>query len=538
MAHKDITYGDEARAKMVKGVNTLADAVKTTLGPKGRNVILEMGNGGVPHITKDGVSVAKQITLEDSLENIGAQIVKQVSGKTNELVGDGTTSSTVLAQAIINEGMKYLTAGMSPTEIKRGIDLAVEHVKSHLEKIAIPVDNTKVIEQIGTISANGDVIIGKLIASAIEQVGSKGVITVSEFPSVEDKLEVVEGMEFDRGYISPILTDMKKLVWNESNPYIIIYNETLYHLQEAGNIIELILASNKNKPIIIIANDYGVDAVTALNNNKMRGVLNVTAIKSPGFGERIRDTLQDIAVLTGGTVIDPSNGSGLTLETMNISHLGTAGKVIVDKEKTTIIDGVATKESLQERVEEIEAQKEFLVNSFDIEKVNERIARLTGGVAIIHIGAATEVEMGEKKDRVDDALHATRAAMQEGIVAGGGIALIRAIPILDKLEKTKLTVDRKAGVSIIKKALESPLRNIVKNAGESDDVILNDVLKSKDSLYGYNAATGVYGNMIDFGVIDPKKVTRTALENAASIAGLMLTTECIVSIGEAEQPEY
>lgn len=533
-SHKDITFGDDARSKMITGVNKLANAVKVTLGPKGRNVILETKHGGVPHITKDGVSVARQITLKDPLENIGAQILMQVSGKTNELVGDGTTSSTVLAQAIINEGIKYLTAGMSPVEIKRGIDLAVDNVKKYLDQITIPVDNAKVVEQIGTISANGDEIIGKLISSAITQVGSKGVITVSEFPSVEDRLEVVDGMEFDRGFVSPYLTDninMRK--WTAEKPAILLYNGVLHSLAEAANIIETLVSTQKNRPILIIAEDYGLDAIASLNQNKMRGTLNVCAVKSPGFGERKRETLIDIAVLTGGHMIDHNDGSGITLDNMTIDHLGSCAKVNIDQEKTTIIDGIGSKEAIDQRVIDIEASKEYLINSFDIEKANERIARLSGGVAVIHIGAATEVEMGEKKDRVDDALNATRAAVQEGIVAGGGVALLRAISTLNELDTTNLNNDQKAGIAIIKKALEAPLRNIVLNAGQSADVILNNVISSQDNLYGYNAANDTYGNMIEFGIIDPKKVTRTALENAASIAGLMLTTECIVSLAES-----
>lgn len=530
--HKDIQIGTDARAKMINGVNKLADAVKTTLGPKGRNVILER-LGSTPHITKDGVSVAKEIILEDRIENIGAQIVKEVSSRTNDVAGDGTTTATVLAQAILNEGIKSVTSGMSPIELKRGIDYAVEVVKSELAKIAIPVENTKTIAQVGTISANGDSVIGELIANAIAHVGERGVITVNEGTGFEDSLEVVEGMEFDRGYISPYLvSNQARGTWEAKNPIILMVNKKLYSIKEITSILESM--HKTNRPILLIAEDYENEIISALTVNKMRGILDICAIKAPAFGERRLETLLDIGALTGGEVI--SENTAVTLDNITVAQLGSAEMVIVSRDATTIIGGKGTEEEIEKRVKLIQEQLSLTVSSYDIDKLQERIAKLSGGVAVISVGASTEVELKEKKDRVDDALHATKAAVKEGIVAGGGVALIRCIDVLDSLEGEN--PEQTAGIRIIKRAIEAPLRQIVLNAGLDASVIVNKVRENGKDTFGYNASTGVYGDMIEMGVIDPKMVTRTALENASSIASLMLTTECIVSVVPDPLPQF
>lgn len=533
--HKNIQYGVDARSKMINGVNKLANAVRVTLGPKGRNVILDRLNG-TPHITKDGVSVAKEIVLEDRIENIGAQIVREVSSRTNDVAGDGTTTATVLAQAIINEGIKFITAGMSPTDVKRGIDQAVEIIKDELAKIAIPVENTKIIEQVGTISANSDVIIGKLIAGAIDKVGERGIITVQEGTGFEDSLEVVEGMQFDRGYISPMMINVNTGRWDAKDPFILMTNGKINGVREIEGILSAVI--QKKQPLLIIAEDYNSDVITTLNVNKMRGIIDVCIIKAPGFGERRYETLKDIGVLTKGYVVTDTDGNEVKLENLTLAHLGTAKSVSVDRYNTTIIDGAGTKEEIEVRLAELEEQREVTTSPYDIDKLQERIAKLAGGVAVIRIGAATEVEMKEKKDRVDDALHATRAAVEEGIVAGGGVALLRCIPALAEYESQVENVDVKSGVQIIKRAIEAPLRQIVTNAGQDASVIVNKIVENESASYGFNAGVMSYGDMIEMGVIDPKKVTRSALEHAASIAGLMLTTECIVANDGDLNPQY
>lgn len=530
--HKDIRMGDESRTKMIAGVNKLANAVRVTLGPKGRNVILER-LGGSPHITKDGVSVAKEIVLEDRIENIGAQIVREVSMRTNDVAGDGTTTATVLAQAIINEGIKSISAGMSPIEVKRGIDYAVEVIKAELANISIPVTNTKTIAQVGTISANGDKVIGQLIATAIEQVGQLGVITVNEGTGFEDSLEVVDGMEFDRGYVSPhFINNNGRQTWEAEKVSIIMVNKKLYSMKELSPILEQLI--KKGNPILVIAEDYETDALTGITVNKMRGILNICAIKAPAFGERRLETLEDIGVLTNGAVVK-DNGD-IQLENITYAQLGYAERVTVSRDFTTIVGGAGNKEAIDARITLLQEQLQTTVSSYDIDKLNERIARLGGGVAVITVGASTELELKEKKDRVDDALNATKSAIKEGIVAGGGVALIRCISALEGLEGENL--DQSAGIQIIKRAIEAPLRQITANAGLDSSVIVNKVRENESSTYGFNASNGTYGDMIEMGVIDPKMVTRTALENASSIASLMLTTECIVSVVPDPMPQY
>lgn len=523
--YNNITTGVEARTKMIVGVNKLADAVKATLGPKGRNVILER-QGGTPHITKDGVSVAKAITLQDKIENIGAQIVREVSSRTNDVAGDGTTTATVLAQAIINEGIKYITSGMSPIEVKRGIDLAVAAVLDELEKIAQPVTDVETIRQVGTISANSDNIIGAIIAQAISKVGNKGVITVAEGTGLSDSLEIVEGMEFDSGYASHFFINPATNSWVAENPLVLLANKKISSVQELVPALEA--AIKQNKPLLIIAEEYEMEALTVLAQNKMRGVINVCPIVSPGFGERRTEMLKDIAVISGipfTSIVD--DHFGVDFKDVSDVHFGTLDSVTVAQHNTTLVSSVS-KEAIEARVNEIELQKANVQSEYDLEKINERIAKLIGGVAVISIGASTTVEMKEKKDRVDDALNATRAAVEEGIVAGGGVALIRCIDVLENLQG--FNVDQNAGIQIIRRAIEAPLRQITANAGLDSSVIVNKVRESEISTFGFNAATGQYCDMVEIGVIDPKKVTRTALENAASIASLMLTTECIVSI--------
>ena len=529
MSAKDVKFGDSARTKMIAGVNVLADAVKVTLGPKGRNVVIDR-SFGAPHITKDGVSVAKEITLKDKFENMGAQLVREVSSKTNDIAGDGTTTATVLAQAILNEGIKSVTAGMNPMDLKRGIDLAVKAVVEHIKATAKPASDTKAIEQVGSISANSDTTVGKLIAEAMERVGKEGVITVEEGSSFEDSLDVVEGMQFDRGYISPYFANKQDTLTAElENPFILLVDKKIGNIRELISVLEAV--AKTGKPLLIIAEDVEGEALATLVVNNMRGIIKVCAVKAPGFGDRRKAMLQDIAILTGGTVI--SEEIGMSLEQTSLEHLGSAHKVTVSKENTVIVDGAGDANQISERVQQIRAQIEESTSEYDKEKLQERVAKLAGGVAVIKIGAATEVEMKEKKDRVDDALHATRAAVEEGVVAGGGVALVRAASALDGL--TGANDDQNVGINILRRAIEAPLRQIVANAGDEPSVVINAV-KNGEGNYGYNAATGEYGDMLEMGILDPAKVTRSALEHAASVAGLMLTTECMITEIPEDKP--
>ncbi|WP_446893153.1 chaperonin GroEL [Acinetobacter sp. NS4_7] len=529
MSAKDVKFGDSARTKMIAGVNVLADAVKVTLGPKGRNVVIDR-SFGAPHITKDGVSVAKEITLKDKFENMGAQLVREVSSKTNDIAGDGTTTATVLAQAILNEGIKSVTAGMNPMDLKRGIDLAVKAVVADIKATAKPASDTKAIEQVGSISANSDTTVGKLIAEAMERVGKEGVITVEEGSSFEDSLDVVEGMQFDRGYISPYFANKQDTLTAElENPFILLVDKKIGNIRELITVLEAV--AKTGKPLLIIAEDVEGEALATLVVNNMRGIIKVCAVKAPGFGDRRKAMLQDIAILTGGTVI--SEEIGMSLEQTSLEHLGSAHKVTVSKENTVIVDGAGDANQISERVQQIRAQIEESTSEYDKEKLQERVAKLAGGVAVIKIGAATEVEMKEKKDRVDDALHATRAAVEEGVVAGGGVALVRAASALDGL--TGANDDQNVGINILRRAIEAPLRQIVANAGDEPSVVINAV-KNGEGNYGYNAATGEYGDMLEMGILDPAKVTRSALEHAASVAGLMLTTECMITEIPEEKP--
>ena len=529
MSAKDVKFGDSARTKMIAGVNVLADAVKVTLGPKGRNVVIDR-SFGAPHITKDGVSVAKEITLKDKFENMGAQLVREVSSKTNDIAGDGTTTATVLAQAILNEGIKSVTAGMNPMDLKRGIDLAVKAVVADIRATAKPASDTKAIEQVGSISANSDTTVGKLIAEAMERVGKEGVITVEEGSGFEDALDVVEGMQFDRGYISPYFANKQDTLTAElENPFILLVDKKISNIRELITVLEAV--AKTGKPLLIIAEDVEGEALATLVVNNMRGIIKVCAVKAPGFGDRRKAMLQDIAILTGGTVI--SEEIGMSLEQTSLEHLGSAHKVTVSKENTVIVDGAGNAEQIAERVQQIRAQIEESTSEYDKEKLQERVAKLAGGVAVIKIGAATEVEMKEKKDRVDDALHATRAAVEEGVVAGGGVALVRAASALDGL--TGANDDQNVGINILRRAIEAPLRQIVANAGDEPSVVINAV-KNGEGNYGYNAATGEYGDMLEMGILDPAKVTRSALEHAASVAGLMLTTECMITEIPEDKP--
>lgn len=529
MSAKDVKFGDSARAKMIAGVNVLADAVKVTLGPKGRNVVIDR-SFGAPHITKDGVTVAKEITLQDKFENMGAQLVREVSSKTNDIAGDGTTTATVLAQAILNEGIKSVTAGMNPMDLKRGIDLAVKAVVENIKATAKPASDSKAIEQVGSISANSDTTVGKLIAQAMEKVGKEGVITVEEGSGFEDSLDVVEGMQFDRGYISPYFANKQDTLTAElENPYILLVDKKVSNIRELITVLEAV--AKTGKPLLIIAEDVEGEALATLVVNNMRGIIKVCAVKAPGFGDRRKAMLQDIAILTGGTVI--SEEIGMQLDQTALEHLGTAHKVTVSKENTVIVDGAGHAGQIAERVQQIRAQIEESTSEYDKEKLQERVAKLAGGVAVIKIGAATEVEMKEKKDRVDDALHATRAAVEEGVVAGGGVALVRAAKALDGV--TGANDDQSVGVNILRRAIEAPLRQIVANSGDEPSVVINAV-KSGEGNYGYNAATGTYGDMLEMGILDPAKVTRSALEHAASVAGLMLTTECMITEIPEEKP--
>ncbi|MDC7714625.1 chaperonin GroEL [Vogesella sp. LYT5W] len=526
MAAKDVRFGDSARAKMVVGVNVLADAVKVTLGPKGRNVVLDR-SFGAPTITKDGVSVAKEIELKDKFENMGAQMVKEVASKTSDVAGDGTTTATVLAQAIVHEGMKFVTAGMNPMDLKRGIDKAVVALVGEIAKIAKPCATTKEIAQVGSISANSDSDIGEIIATAMEKVGKEGVITVEDGKSLNNELDVVEGMQFDRGYLSPyFINNQEKQIAALDNPFILLFDKKISNIRDLLPVLEQVAKSGR--PLLIIAEDVEGEALATLVVNTIRGILKVVAVKAPGFGDRRKAMLQDIATLTGGTVI--AEEVGLTLEKVTLEMLGQAKRVEVGKENSTIIDGAGDVAAIQARVAEVRQQIEAATSDYDREKLQERVAKLAGGVAVIKVGAATEVEMKEKKARVEDALHATRAAVEEGVVPGGGVALLRARSTLADLATAN--ADQAAGVKIVLKAIEAPLRQIVQNAGDEPSVVVNKVMEGKGN-FGYNAATGEYGDMLEMGVLDPAKVTRTALQNAASVAGLMLTTDCMV----AELPE-
>ncbi len=526
MAVKEVRFGDSARAKMINGVNVLADAVKVTLGPKGRNVVIDK-SFGAPHITKDGVSVAKEIELKDKFENMGAQLVKEVASRTAEIAGDGTTTATVLAQSILNEGMKAVAAGMNPMDLKRGIDKAVRVAVAEIKAISTPCTDSKAIAQVGSISANSDTTIGDLIAQAMDKVGKEGVITVEEGSGFEDTLEVVEGMQFDRGYISPYFANKQDtMVADLDSPFILLVDKKISNIREMIPVLEAVAKSGK--PLLLIAEDVEGEALATLVVNSMRGIVKVCAVKAPGFGDRRKAMLQDIAILTGGTVI--SEEVGLSLENATLNDLGSAKKVIVAKEHTTIIDGAGQSAEIEARVAQIRVQIEDATSDYDKEKLQERVAKLAGGVAVIKVGAGSEVEMKEKKDRVDDALHATRAAVEEGVVAGGGVALVRALAALNNFKGDN--EDQTAGVNILRRAMEAPLRQIVTNAGEEASVVLNKV-KEGTGNFGYNAASGEYDDMIAMGILDPAKVTRSALENAASVAGLMLTTECMI----ADAPE-
>ena len=522
MAAKDVQFGTDVRAKMVNGVNVLANAVRVTLGPKGRNVVLDRSFGG-PHITKDGVSVAKEIELKDKFENMGAQMVKEVASKTNDVAGDGTTTATVLAQAIVAEGMKYVTAGMNPTDLKRGIDKAVTALVGELANIAKPCETYEQIAQVGSISANSDEQVGKIIADAMQEVGKEGVITVEDGKSLENELEVVKGMQFDRGYLSPyFVNDVEKQIAGLDNPFVLLFDKKISNIRYLLPVLEQV--AKTSRPLLIIAEDVEGEALATLVVNSIRGILKTVAVKAPGFGDRRKAMLQDIAILTGATVI--AEEVGLTLEQTTLEHLGQAKRIEISKENTTIIDGFGDKAAVEARVKEIRQQIEVATSDYDKEKLQERVAKLAGGVAVIKVGAATEVEMKEKKDRVDDALHATRAAVEEGVVAGGGVALLRARQAIKSVET--LNADQEAGVKIVLKAIESPLRQIVVNAGGEASVVVNKVLEGEGN-FGYNAGNDTYGDMIAMGVLDPAKVTRSALQHAASIAGLMLTTECMIA---------
>ena len=529
MAAKDVQFGNEVRQKMVNGVNTLANAVRVTLGPKGRNVVLDRSFGG-PYITKDGVTVAKEIELKDKFENMGAQMVKEVASKTNDVAGDGTTTATVLAQAIVAEGMKYVTAGMNPTDLKRGIDKAVAALVDELKNIAKPCDTSKEIAQVGSISANSDEQVGAIIAEAMEKVGKEGVITVEDGKSLENELDVVEGMQFDRGYLSPyFINDAEKQIAALDNPFVLLFDKKISNIRDLLPVLEQV--AKASRPLLIIAEDVEGEALATLVVNNIRGILKTVAVKAPGFGDRRKAMLQDIAILTGGVVI--SEEVGLSLEKATLDDLGQAKRIEIGKENTTIIDGFGDAAQIEARVAEIRQQIETATSDYDKEKLQERVAKLAGGVAVIKVGAATEVEMKEKKDRVEDALHATRAAVEEGVVAGGGVALLRARAALENLHTGN--ADQDAGVQIVLRAVESPLRQIVANAGGEPSVVVNKVLEGKGN-YGYNAGSGEYGDMIEMGVLDPAKVTRSALQHAASIAGLMLTTDCMIAEIPEEKP--
>ncbi len=522
MSAKDVKFHDNARSRVVKGVNILADAVKVTLGPKGRNVLLER-SFGAPVITKDGVSVAKEIELKDKFENMGAQIVKQVASKTADVAGDGTTTATVLAQAVVQEGMKAVASGMNPMDLKRGIDQAVSGVVEALRKMSKPISTSKETAQVAALSANADEAIGKIIADAMDKVGREGVITVEDGKSLDNELDIVEGMQFDRGYLSPyFITDPDKQVAHLDDPLVLLYDKKISNVRELLPVLET--AAKAGKPLLVVAEDVEGEALATLVVNSMRGVLKVTAVKAPGFGDRRKAMLEDIAILTGATVI--SEETGKQLDKTTLEDLGSAKRIEVRKDETLIIDGGGKQEAIDARVHSIRKQIDDATSDYDREKLQERVAKLAGGVAVIRVGAATEVEMKEKKDRVDDALHATRAAVAEGIVPGGGVALLRARAAIQDMKGAN--ADQDAGIRILWRALEAPLRAIVANAGEEPSVVVAKVLDAKGN-YGYNAATGEYGDLVDIGVVDPTKVTRTALQNAASIAGLILTTAATIA---------
>ncbi|MFL9886060.1 MAG: chaperonin GroEL [Paraburkholderia sp.] len=521
MAAKDVVFGDSARAKMVEGVNILANAVKVTLGPKGRNVVLERSFGG-PTVTKDGVSVAKEIELKDKLQNMGAQMVKEVASKTSDNAGDGTTTATVLAQSIVREGMKYVASGMNPMDLKRGIDKAVTAAIEELRKISKPCTTNKEIAQVGAISANSDSSIGDRIAEAMDKVGKEGVITVEDGKSLQDELDVVEGMQFDRGYLSPyFINNPDKQVAVLENPFVLLHDKKVSNIRDLLPVLEQV--AKAGRPLLIIAEDVEGEALATLVVNNIRGILKTVAVKAPGFGDRRKAMLEDIAILTGGQVI--AEETGLTLEKATLAELGQAKRIEVGKENTTIIDGAGEAATIEARVKQVRTQIEEATSDYDREKLQERVAKLAGGVAVIKVGAATEVEMKEKKARVEDALHATRAAVEEGIVAGGGVALIRARTAIAGLKGAN--ADQDAGIKIVLRAMEEPLRQIVTNGGEEASVVVAAVAAGKGN-YGYNAATGEYVDLVDAGVVDPTKVTRTALQNAASVAGLLLTTDAAV----------
>lgn len=522
MAAKEVRFGDVARHNLVHGVNILADAVKVTLGPKGRNVVLERSYGA-PTITKDGVSVAKEIELKDKFENMGAQMLKEVASKTSDVAGDGTTTATVLAQSIVKEGMRYVAAGMNPMDLKRGIDKAVVATIEELKKLSKPCSTSKEIAQVGSISANSDVEIGKIIAEAMEKVGKEGVITVEDGSGLQNELEVVEGMQFDRGYLSPyFVSSAEKQIALLESPFVLLHDKKISNIRDLLPVLEQV--AKAGKPLLIIAEDVDGEALATLVVNNIRGILKTCAVKAPGFGDRRKAMLEDIAILTGGTVI--AEEVGLSLEKVKLDDLGQAKRIEVGKENTTIIDGAGNVKSIEGRVAQIRTQIEEATSDYDKEKLQERVAKLAGGVALIKVGAATEVEMKEKKARVEDALHATRAAVEEGIIPGGGVALMRAIGTVSKLKGDNH--DQDAGIKIVERALEEPLRQIVANCGDEPSVVANKVKEGKGN-FGYNAATGEYGDMVSMGVLDPTKVTRSALQNAASVAGLILTTDAMVA---------
>ncbi len=525
MAAKEVIFGDSARQKMLAGVNVLADAVKVTLGPKGRNVVLDK-SFGAPTITKDGVSVAKEIELKDKFENMGAQMVKEVASQANDKAGDGTTTATVLAQSIINEGLKSVAAGMNPMDLKRGIDKATAAVVEELAKLAQPCADGKSIAQVGTISANADETVGQLIAEAMEKVGKEGVITVEEGSGLADELEVVEGMQFDRGYLSPyFVNNQEKMIAEMESPLLLLVDKKIDNLQELIPVLEAVAKSGR--PLLIVAEDVEGQALATLVVNNLRGTFKVAAVKAPGFGDRRKAMLQDLAILTGATVI--SEEIGMSLETTTLEQLGTAKKVVIDKENTVIVDGAGSEADVKSRVEQIRAEVEASSSDYDKEKLQERLAKLSGGVAVIKVGAGSEVEMKEKKARVEDALHATRAAVEEGVVAGGGVALIRALSAITVEGDNE---DQNVGIALALRAMEAPIRQIASNAGDEGSVVV-DKVKSGEGNFGYNAATGQYGDMIEMGILDPAKVTRSSLQAAASVGGLMITTEAMV----ADSPE-
>ncbi len=531
MAAKDVRFSDDARHRMMEGVNTLANAVKVTLGPRGRNVVLDK-SFGAPTVTKDGVSVAKEIELKDKFQNMGAQMLKEVASQTSDVAGDGTTTATVLAQAILREGMKAVAAGMNPMDLKRGIDKAVAAVVEKIRDVAKPCEDDKTIAQVGTISANSDESIGRIIADAMKKVGKEGVITVEEGSGLENELEVVEGMQFDRGYLSPyFINNQQSMAAELEDPLILLCDKKISNIRELLPLLESVAKSSR--PLLIIAEDIEGEALATLVVNSIRGIVKVAAVKAPGFGDRRKAMLQDIAILTGGTVI--SEEVGLSLEKATLDDLGSAKKVTVSKENTTIVGGAGRGEDIKARVDQIRAQIEEATSDYDKEKLQERVAKLAGGVAVIKVGAASEIEMKEKKARVEDALHATRAAVEEGTVPGGGVALVRAQGVLVDLRGDN--EDQNVGISIVRRAIEEPLRQIVYNAGGEGSVIVNRVREEAKDNFGYNAQTGEFGDMVELGILDPAKVTRSALQNAASVAGLMITTECMVAEAPKDENE-